>query len=282
MKKTKLLTSLALAVSALGISAPVYADKNGAPKDEVPVYRLYNKNTGEHFYTPSAYELINLQNAGWTPEGIGWYAPVTGEPVYRIYNPNAKGGDHYYTTSKGEAAYDVSLGWKWDNNGKPAFYSDGKIDNFVAYNPNALSGAHNYTSDVNEQNSLIRLGWTYGAPAWKVLKAGTNAIDPDQISNLNLTTIQGLWRNDKGQNLQVIGDQFILDGKAEKWDPVQTGMGVVGFAVSGDTFTQSLFVLAPDAMIPEARADAVKSDLDEARIFIGKTPASGSYFYKVG
>ena len=132
------------------------------------VYRLYNPNTGEHFYTQNLAEKNNLQNVGWRYEGIGWLTSSSGTPVYRVYNPNAQGGDHYYTISKWEAQQLVNKGWRWDNNGGPAFYSNGTKNLYVAYNPNAASGSHNYTTSEYEQNSLLKIGWKYGAVAWKV------------------------------------------------------------------------------------------------------------------
>lgn len=128
-----------------------------------PVYRLYNKNTGEHYYTTSAFERSSLINVGWNDEGTGWKVPNKGTAVYRVYNPNAKGGDHYYTASKFEADSLVKTGWKWDNGGKPVFYSGGKTPVYVAFNPNATaSGSHNYTSNNFEQQSLLKNGWKYG------------------------------------------------------------------------------------------------------------------------
>lgn len=94
----------------------------GAPSQNLQdVYRLYNANTGEHFYTLNFAEKTNLQNVGWRYEGIGWLSSSTGSPVYRVYNPNTRGGDHYYTMSKYEAQQLVSKGWRWDNNGGATF-----------------------------------------------------------------------------------------------------------------------------------------------------------------
>ena len=56
-----------------------------------------------------------------------------GITVYRLYNPNAAGGDHYYTKSKYEAQSLVNKGWKWDNQGKAVFYSGGNLPIYVAY-----------------------------------------------------------------------------------------------------------------------------------------------------
>lgn len=158
--------ALALALASIPL---IETEAAGA---SVPVYRLYNGNTGEHFYTLSSGESDHLQDVGWSYEGIGWYSPKTGKPIYRVYNPNAQGGDHYYTASKGEANHLVSLGWRWDNNGKPVFYSGGKVNLYVEYNPNAQSGSHNYTTSKNEHNHLLSIGWQFGAVAWKVSKVG--------------------------------------------------------------------------------------------------------------
>lgn len=148
------------------ITVKVNADTpNPKPSPSVKyhtMYRVYNKNTGEHLYTASAFERDSLVKGGWSNEGIGWQAPTSGTAVYRLYNPNVAGGDHYYTASKFEAQSLVKGGWKWDNGGKPVFYSGGKTKIYVAYNPNAKSGSHNYTSSAYEQKTLLANGWKYG------------------------------------------------------------------------------------------------------------------------
>lgn len=140
--------------------------KNITPINYVKIFRLYNKNTGEHLYTTSGYERDELVKGGWSSEGTGWLAPQEGTPVYRLYNPNAKGGDHYYTNSKFEAESLVKTGWKWDNDGKAIFYSGGKTPIYVAYNPNAQSGSHNYTQSSYEQKMLLNNGWKFGSIAF--------------------------------------------------------------------------------------------------------------------
>jgi Lyzozyme M1 (1,4-beta-N-acetylmuramidase) len=137
-----------------------------APSNSRDIYRLYNVNTGEHFYTENFYEFQSLSAHGWRYEGIGWKASESGTAIYRVYNPNSKGGDHYYTKSKWEAQQLVNKGWRWDNNGSPAFYSSGNTKVYVAYNPNAVSGSHNYTTNVYEQNNLLNHGWKFGSVAW--------------------------------------------------------------------------------------------------------------------
>jgi hypothetical protein len=149
---------------------PTNPTKPTTPSKTQVVYRLYNPNTGEHFYPTTAYERNQDIKAGWRNEGTLETAPTSGTAVYRVYNPNAKGGDHYYTTSKYEASSLISKGWKWDNNAKPVFYSGGNKPVYVAYNPNAVTGAHNYTMNSYEQNSLLSVGWKYGSTAWFAVK----------------------------------------------------------------------------------------------------------------
>lgn len=157
------------AIATLGAVSQVSTHASAASSK--PVYRLYNHNTGEHFYTENTYERDSLKRVGWNDEGLGWQAATSGTPVYRVYNPNASGGDHYYTMSKYEAQSLVNKGWRWDNNGKAAFYSGGSVNLYVAYNPNANSGSHNYTTNTYEQNNLLGKGWKYGKVAWKTMGA---------------------------------------------------------------------------------------------------------------
>jgi len=62
-------------------------------KSKTPVYRLYNKNVGDHHYTTSEKERDHLVKVGWRDEGIGWYSDDSKRtPVYRQYNPRAVTG----------------------------------------------------------------------------------------------------------------------------------------------------------------------------------------------
>ena len=166
----KINTIQVLIASTLALGTVALTQDVKAADQTTSIYRLYNKNTGEHFYTKSRTEQLNAIVAGWDDEGTGWVAPLSSNSlVYRVYNPNANGGDHYYTKSKYEAQSLVNRGWKWDYNGQPVFYSGGNSSVYVAYNPNAQSGSHNYTMNSFEQNSLLNNGWKYGATAWNAV-----------------------------------------------------------------------------------------------------------------
>lgn len=128
------------------------------------MFRLYNPNSGEHFYTANTEERMNLVNQGWKYEGIGWTAPKTSNsPVYRLYNPNA--GDHFYTQSAKERDELVNQGWKYEGIG---WYSDDnkQVPLYREYNPNAITGSHNYTPSITEHNNLISKGWHDEGLAW--------------------------------------------------------------------------------------------------------------------
>ena len=109
--------------------------------DQTDNYRLYNPNSGEHFYTSNAVERDKLASCGWRYEGVGWVSSSNGASVYRLYNPNA--GEHFYTLDASEKNHLVSVGWRYEGVG---WYSDasGSIPVYRQYNPNAKCGSHNY------------------------------------------------------------------------------------------------------------------------------------------
>lgn len=134
--------------------------------------RLYNPNSGEHFYTKSLNEKNTLVKLGWQDEGIGWVSPTTSAyPVYRLYNENA--GDHHYTQNANEKDTLVTIGWKYEGigwySGTPEIPST--IEVFREYNPNAkAAGAHNYTINEVENHTLVSIGWQDEGIAWWALK----------------------------------------------------------------------------------------------------------------
>lgn len=135
------------------------------------MYRIYNPNSGEHFYTSNKAEKDHLVSLGWKYEGVGWKAPtVSNYPVYRLYNAN--GGEHHYTMNVAEKNNLVKLGWKYEGIGW--FSADPNDSNSVPllreYNPNAFSNNHNYTTNANEHNWLVGLGWKDEGKAWYATK----------------------------------------------------------------------------------------------------------------
>lgn len=156
MKKFLLGVSL-----SLGIAACFMGTAKAEASQEM--YRLYNPNSGEHFYTGSVGERDNLLREGWRNEGTGWRAPDGGTAVYRLYNPNA--GDHHYTLNTNEVNYLVNRGWRNENVG---WYSDKNqsVPVYRSYNPNASAGAHNFTTNTGERDNLHNKGWRSEGIAW--------------------------------------------------------------------------------------------------------------------
>ena len=135
---------------------------------KVVMHRLYNPNSGEHFYTAADNEKDFLVSAGWKYEGEGWKAPEQSDtPVYRLYNANA--GDHHYTLNATEKDFLVSVGWTYEGIG---WYSDDaqSVPLYREYNPNAKAGSHNYTPNKAEHNFLTSNGWKDEGIAWYGLK----------------------------------------------------------------------------------------------------------------
>ncbi|EOH95300.1 C39 family peptidase [Enterococcus pallens] len=128
----------------------------------IPMYRLYNPNSGEHFYTANGIERDQIVNAGWYYEGIGWSAPNGGQPVYRLYNANA--GDHHYTLDANERDHLKGVGWRYEG---VSWYSPASGQPlYRLYNPNAKAGSHHYTLNGAERDHLQKVGWRYEGIAW--------------------------------------------------------------------------------------------------------------------
>lgn len=134
------------------------------PDGQKILYRLYNPNSGEHFFTASRNERNSLKKAGWRYEGIAWYAPSeNGKNVYRLYNPNS--GDHHYTLSTSERDSLTRAGWKYEGVAWQSC-SDKEVPLYRLYNKNAKSGAHHYTTSADERDHLIKAGWRYEGIGW--------------------------------------------------------------------------------------------------------------------
>ena len=160
----------------------------------VPMYRLYNPATGEHFYTSSLYEAtVDVASGVWNSEGIGWFAPETGTPVYRLRAiPGTGSAGHLYSTNRAEIDKALSDGG-WMDEGI-GWYSDGPISVFRQYK--AETGQHNYTSDFNEiQVITTSQGWVQelivdgtATPAWLGKAPG---VPTDQTVNDAAKTYRG-------------------------------------------------------------------------------------------
>ena len=153
------------------------------------MYRLYNPNSGEHFYTAKAKERDDLVKLGWKDEGIGWFAPEKSEsPVYRLYNKY--GGEHHYTLNEAEKDALVKAGWTDEGIG---WYSDDEkvVPVFREYNPNAQSCNHNYTVKFREHEALDKAGWDGEGVGWYGVENETHFTEehPYTWENVTVTSL---------------------------------------------------------------------------------------------
>lgn len=146
------------------IAAQSDAEDDEQQDTGVSMHRLYNPNSGEHFYTASTKERDGLVTVGWKYEGVGWIAPSTGVEVHRLYNPNA--GDHHYTTSVKERDSLVKVGWRYEGIG---WLSGGNSAVLRQYNPHARTGTHNFTVSQKENDGLVKVGWRAEGIGWYAL-----------------------------------------------------------------------------------------------------------------
>lgn len=98
--------------NAFFVPDPTTAD--GYINNGPSIQRLYNPNSGEHFYTASAYEASYLVSQGWRRDLVTIPTAKKGISTYRLYNPNATVGSHHYTTSTYERDSLIKLGWKYE------------------------------------------------------------------------------------------------------------------------------------------------------------------------
>lgn len=209
--------------------------------DVIAMYRLYNPNSGEHFYTASLTEKNHLANIGWRYEGIGWYAPDKGYgiPVYRLYNKN--GGEHHYTVSVYERATLIRLGWKSEGIGWYSFEDynsdlekrgpsgvkrmpkSGAEALYRQYNPHAFANNHNYTSSLKENNYLISLGWRGEGIGWYGVNSGmTNSGQPQHYSTVNKSQSRQIKSYDDFGRLEANDGYKKYFGTPDKDDETET------------------------------------------------------------
>lgn len=136
--------------------------------ETVSMNRMYNPNTGEHFYTAETKEKDFLVSKGWKYEGIGWLAPKNGgDEVYRLYNPTQ--GDHHYTTDAKERKALIAAGWKDEGIGWYSCEASDAINGaplYRQYNANQYAWNHNFTTSFKETDFLTKNGWKDEGIAW--------------------------------------------------------------------------------------------------------------------
>lgn len=274
-------------LSTILIATVLFAKTTSA---DVRVYRVYNPNSGEHLYTAGEGEYNSLVVSGWTGEGIGWYAPNSGNPVYRLYSPQ---GVHFYTVSSYERDSLVKAGWRYES---IAFNSGGSTPIYRAYNPN--NGQHNFTSVQYEQKSLVAAGWKdEGVPFYGAAGTATASgyiLSWDLVVNKQLlvnstnskwsryfTTGISKWNavrpntayqvNNTGNNIVMVSDYYEVTGIMASTFPPPPYVSSFNITVNDYQFNQ---------VSENSRIEAITHELGHA-LGLDHYPSKGDLMYNI-
>lgn len=155
----------------------------------IPMYRLFNKYSGEHLYTRSTGERDNLKRVGWNYEGIAWQAPTSGSPVYRLYN--RYNGEHFYTIDAGERDKISHTGWTYEGIAFYSYKGSGGVPVTRLYSKKV--NWHHYTLDQNETSIISKQGWKIEGTGWYAMPYSTPSPAPSDEKVLNVPVV---WQGD--------------------------------------------------------------------------------------
>lgn len=196
MKLLNLKTVIAIGTFAatLGLAGSVDAASTNV------MYRLYNPNNHEHFYTSSKKERDHLVKIKWgNYEGPAWEAPTSGGYlVYRLYNKGLR--DHHYTASWDEVKWlTKNYGWTYEG---PAWRSAEKNNKpiYRLFLPGVKSGSHHYTASWKEVQWLTKdYGWKYEGIGWYGADTSTPKVNKSALEAL-YTSVKGTKKGEYTDN----------------------------------------------------------------------------------
>ena len=208
------------------------------------MYRLYNPNNHEHFYTSSTKERDHLVKIKWgNYEGPAWEAPTSGgHLVYRLYNKGLR--DHHYTASWDEVKWlTKNYGWTYEG---PAWRSAEKNNKpiYRLFLPGVKSGSHHYTASWKEVQWLTKdYGWKYEGIGWY----GADTSKP----KVNKSALEALYTSVKGTKKGDYTDNT--------WNAFQTALNNAKKVLNDSKATQK-------------QVDSAKNKLDSAYKGLKKKP----------
>ncbi|MCR1913633.1 serine protease, partial [Enterococcus hirae] len=210
------------------------------------MYRLYNPNNHEHFYTSSKKERDYLVKIKWgNYEGPAWEAPTSGgHLVYRLYNKGLR--DHHYTASWDEVKWlTKNYGWTYEG---PAWRSAQKNNHpiYRLFLPGVTSGSHHYTGSWKEVQWLTKnYGWKYEGIGWY---GAENTPTP----KVNKSTLEALYTSVKGTKKENYTDST--------WNAFQSALNNAKKVLNNSKATQK-------------QVNSAKNTLDSAYKELKKNPA---------
>lgn len=227
MRKHLLFSALILAITFIFLPGNVKA------ANTQDMYRLYNPDTGEHFYTANTAEKENLRSTAWYYESIGWTAPTkSNTPVYRLFNK--KTGLHHYTTNAAEKDQLAAGGWRYEGIG---WYSDDAKTVPVYREYNKKTGQHNFTASAAEDKQLVAAGWKGEGIAWYASGQGKSDSDNDVIllqKRAQMIVGQVYHPVERFGDKVAEDDPVVITDKPQK---IPGGMRVHGYATRNPSIT---------------------------------------------
>jgi hypothetical protein len=149
--------SFGVLAAALGLVSPARAqDERRSDRNLLPVYQLYNPDTGDHLYTVDGHEADVVQEMGYEDEGVPFYTGAERGPgLVPLYRFIQGDDNHIYSTSR-RAGY------------QPDTHLE-KIIGYISARPreglrplydyyNRRAGRHFYTTSRRNPRGYERLG----------------------------------------------------------------------------------------------------------------------------
>ncbi|HHB0784432.1 TPA: CAP domain-containing protein [Enterococcus faecium] len=236
----KTILAIGTFAATLGLAMSVDADSTNV------MYRLYNPNNHEHFYTSSTKERDHLVKIKWgNYEGPAWEAPASGgHLVYRLYNKGLR--DHHYTASWDEVKWlTQNYGWTYEG---PAWRSAEKNNHpiYRLFLPGVTSGSHHYTGNWKEVQWLTKnYGWKYEGVGWY---GAENTSTP----KVNKSTLEALYTAINSTKKENFTDST--------WNALQSALNNAKKALN-------------DSKVTQKQVNSAKITLDSAYKGLKKKPA---------
>jgi|GEM_PF-3343122 len=164
---------MSLAFSSAGWFSDIFGKTTGnvvsdSTSEFVPLYRLWNSNSGDYFYTTKESEKTKAIGLGYVDEGSLGYVftnQVSGTvPLYRFWSSSME--DHFYTTKESEKTKVMGLGFAYEGIVGYVYSASGSDRDAIYRFWNSQLSNHFYTTSSSEKLKLeqpeyITAGWVY-------------------------------------------------------------------------------------------------------------------------
>ncbi len=151
-------TLIALSILILALIAPPSLAQN--MPDRVSLYRLYNAQSNDHFYTSNYSESLAAANSGYRSEGVMGELETTqtsnNKSLFRLYS--AQLNNHFYTASTEEVSAATGHGFRLEG---VIGYMPSEATELQVYRLyNSSNGDHFYTTNYSEGDRATSSGYT--------------------------------------------------------------------------------------------------------------------------